>query len=95
MVSSVTITRRGEQRLRNGHPWIYKSDIQTVAAAAGDVVAVVDSRGQRAGHALFSDRSEIALRRSAPLPVNWLAPVLSYGLGGGAALGIVVVLAER
>jgi 23S rRNA (cytosine1962-C5)-methyltransferase len=71
VVSSVTITRRGEQRLRNGHPWIYKSDIQTVAAAAGDVVAVVDSRGQRAGHALFSDRSEIALRmlsRSAEPP---------------------------
>jgi 23S rRNA (cytosine1962-C5)-methyltransferase len=62
VVSSVTITRRGEQRLRNGHPWIYKSDVQTVAAAAGDIVAVVDSRGQRVGHALFSDRSEIALR---------------------------------
>ena len=27
MVASVTITKRGEQRLRNGHPWIYKSDV--------------------------------------------------------------------
>jgi 23S rRNA (cytosine1962-C5)-methyltransferase len=61
-VSSVTITRRGDQRLRNGHPWIYKSDIARVDAAAGDVVAVIDSRGHRAGHALFSDRSEIVLR---------------------------------
>ena len=62
MVSSVTITKRGDQRLRNGHPWIYKSDIGRVEAAGGEIVAVIDSRGQRVGHALFSDRSEIALR---------------------------------
>jgi 23S rRNA (cytosine1962-C5)-methyltransferase len=62
VVSSVTITKRGDQRLRNGHPWIYKSDIGRVEAAGGDIVAVIDSRGQRVGHALFSDRSEIALR---------------------------------
>ena len=58
----VTITKRGDQRLRNGHPWIYKSDIARVEAAAGDTVQVFDSRGRPAGHALFSDRSEIALR---------------------------------
>ena len=62
MVSSVTITKRGDQRLRNGHPWIYKSDIGRIEAAGGEIVAVIDSRGQRVGHALFSDRSEIALR---------------------------------
>jgi 23S rRNA (cytosine1962-C5)-methyltransferase len=62
VVSSVTITKRGDQRLRNRHPWIYKSDIGRVEAAGGEIVAVVDGRGQRVGHALFSDRSEIALR---------------------------------
>jgi 23S rRNA (cytosine1962-C5)-methyltransferase len=61
-VASVTITKRGEQRLHNGHPWIYRSDVARVQAAAGDVVAVVDSRGRHAGFALYSDRSEIALR---------------------------------
>jgi len=61
-VASVSITRRGEQRLRNGHPWIYKSDVVQVDAAGGDTVAVVDSRGQHVGHALYSSRSEIALR---------------------------------
>jgi 23S rRNA (cytosine1962-C5)-methyltransferase len=61
-VASVTITRRGEQRVRNGHPWIYKSDVAAADAAGGDLVAVVDHRGQLAGHALYSDRSEIALR---------------------------------
>ena len=44
MVSTVTITKRGDQRLRNGHPWIYKSDIARVEAAAGDTVQVFDSR---------------------------------------------------
>jgi 23S rRNA (cytosine1962-C5)-methyltransferase len=62
VVATVSITRRGDQRLRNGHPWIYKSDVARVAAAAGDMVQVRDSRGHPAGHALFSDRSEIALR---------------------------------
>jgi 23S rRNA (cytosine1962-C5)-methyltransferase len=70
-VASVTITKRGEQRVRNGHPWIYKSDVVAVNAAGGDLVAVVDHRGQHTGHALYSDRSEIALRmftRAAPPP---------------------------
>ena len=61
-MASVTITKRGEQRVRNGHPWIYKSDVVAVDAAGGDLVAVVDHRGQQTGHALYSDRSEIALR---------------------------------
>ena len=70
-MASVTITKRGEQRVRNGHPWIYKSDVVAVDAAGGDLVAVVDHRGQHTGHALYSDRSEIALRmftRAAPPP---------------------------
>ena len=70
-MASVTITKRGEQRVRNGHPWIYKSDVVAVDAAGGDLVAVVDHRGQQTGHALYSDRSEIALRmftRAAPPP---------------------------
>ena len=33
---------RGEQRVRNGHPWIYKSDVVATDAAGGDLVAVVD-----------------------------------------------------
>jgi 23S rRNA (cytosine1962-C5)-methyltransferase len=70
-VASVTITKRGEQRVRNGHPWIYRSDVVAADAAGGDLVAVVDHRGQHTGHALYSDRSEIALRmfsRAAPPP---------------------------
>ena len=62
MHPSVTITPKGEQRLRSGHPWIYRSDIADVHAEGGDVVAVVGPRQQTLGHALFSDRSQITLR---------------------------------
>ena len=59
---AVTITKRGEERIRQGHPWIYKSDVNKADAEAGDTVRVLDSRGRVVGHALYSNRSEIALR---------------------------------
>ena len=61
----VTISRRGEERARLGHPWIYRSDVEGVEAAAGDLVEVRGSRGRVLGHALFSDRSEITVRMLA------------------------------
>ncbi len=45
-----------------GHPWVYRSDIGDVHAAGGDTVLVRDARGRPVGRALFSDRSQIALR---------------------------------
>ena len=59
---TVTVSRRGEDRLRSGHPWVYKSDVAMVRASGGDVVKVLGSRGRPIGQALYSDRSEIALR---------------------------------
>jgi len=61
-MSTVTITRRGEERLRSGHPWVYRSDVTSVSAAGGDVVRVLGGRDRGLGYALYSDRSEIALR---------------------------------
>jgi 23S rRNA (cytosine1962-C5)-methyltransferase len=61
-MSVVTITHRGEERARSGHPWIYKSDIAKTDAAGGDVVRVLGTRGRTVGQALYSDRSEISLR---------------------------------
>jgi 23S rRNA (cytosine1962-C5)-methyltransferase len=63
---TVTISRRGEDRLRAGHPWIYRSDVTGVDASGGDIVQVVTARGRPGGYAFFSDRSEIALRMIAP-----------------------------
>src|SRR5689334_1343805 len=62
MTSSVTISARGEDRLRGGHPWIYRSDVTEARAEAGDIVAVRNRRGQMLGSALYSDRSQIAIR---------------------------------
>jgi 23S rRNA (cytosine1962-C5)-methyltransferase len=62
VMSTVTIKHRGEERVRSGHPWIYKSDVAKIDARGGDTVRVIGARGRVLGHALFSDRSEIALR---------------------------------
>lgn len=83
---SVTITRRGEDRARAGHPWIYRSDVTAADAAAGDLVRVESERGRPVGHALFSDESEITLRliefgSGAPAPdfiTRRLAAAIAY-----------------
>ena len=62
MAPSVTISARGEQRVRLGHPWIYRADIAAVAADGGDLVQVLGPRQRVLGYALFSDRSQIAIR---------------------------------
>ena len=59
---TVVISTRGEERIRNGHPWIYRSDVAKSDAEGGATVTVASSRGRTVGQALYSDRSEIALR---------------------------------
>ena len=59
---TVVISARGEQRVRSGHPWIYRADVVDVDAAAGDIVQVIGPRQRRIGDALFSDRSQIPIR---------------------------------
>jgi 23S rRNA (cytosine1962-C5)-methyltransferase len=61
--AQVTITRRGAERAREGHLWIYRSDVRDAASAeGGSVVRVRDERGRAVGQAFYSARSEIALR---------------------------------
>jgi 23S rRNA (cytosine1962-C5)-methyltransferase len=60
---TITVTRRGAERARAGHLWIYRSDVLDAARApGGSVVGVRDERGRFVGQALHSDRSEITLR---------------------------------
>ena len=59
---TVAISGRGEERLRSGHLWVYRSDLTSVRANGGDTVRVEGPHGRPLGHALFSDRSQIALR---------------------------------
>ena len=58
----VAISARGEQRVRGGHPWVYRADVVEVDADGGEIVRVVGPRGRPIGQALFSDRSQIAIR---------------------------------
>ena len=67
MIPSVVISARGDERLQAGHPWIYRADLVDVRAEGGDIVAVRGPRGRTVAQALYSSRSQIALR------------VLSYG----------------
>jgi 23S rRNA (cytosine1962-C5)-methyltransferase len=62
MQPSVAVTGRAEERIQAGHLWIYQSDVIDVEAAPGDTVAVLGARGRPIGQALYSDRSQIALR---------------------------------
>ncbi|MBA3711222.1 MAG: class I SAM-dependent rRNA methyltransferase [Pyrinomonadaceae bacterium] len=76
MESDITVTRRGAERARAGHLWIYRSDVREAGQAAGGaVVRVRDERGRFVGRALWSDRSEIALRllttKNEPVDREW------------------------
>jgi 23S rRNA (cytosine1962-C5)-methyltransferase len=63
-VPFAVVTRRAADRLRAGHLWVYRSDVEQLADAvpAGALVTVVDSRRIPLGSALYSAGSEIALR---------------------------------
>jgi 23S rRNA (cytosine1962-C5)-methyltransferase len=62
MSATVVVNQRGAQRAERGHPWIYQSDVVEIRARGGDVVEVWAPRGRKLGEALYSDRSQIALR---------------------------------
>lgn len=61
-MKTVRVNKRGADRIRQGHLWIYQSDLVDVDAEGGSIVSVKDERGNFIGQALFSDRSQIALR---------------------------------
>jgi 23S rRNA (cytosine1962-C5)-methyltransferase len=62
-MSQVKISTRGARRIRQGHLWVYRSDVSDASdAAGGAIVRVVDEAGNSVGQAFYSDRSEIALR---------------------------------
>jgi 23S rRNA (cytosine1962-C5)-methyltransferase len=62
LMSTATVNKRGAKRVRDGHLWIYRSDVVTVDAQGGSVITVNDERGNFIGQALYSDASLIALR---------------------------------
>lgn len=62
-MTHVIVSKRGADRVRHGHLWIYRSDVVDIAGATGgSTVSVHDPRGNFVGQAFFSAASEIALR---------------------------------
>src|SRR5580658_7714326 len=57
-----TISRRAADRLRAGHLWVYRSDIEHLVETEAGLIAVADHRGFPLGTALWSPTSQIALR---------------------------------
>ena len=62
MESTITVSHRGEERIRNGHFWVYRADIAGGGAEPGAVVRVVGPDGRFLARAFLSDRSQIVLR---------------------------------
>lgn len=59
----VKVSRRGANRLTDGHVWVYRSDILAAdGIAPGALIEVVDERGKFLGTALYSSASQIAIR---------------------------------
>jgi 23S rRNA (cytosine1962-C5)-methyltransferase len=59
----VRIRRRGASRIRNGHLWVYRSDIVDAdGVSPGSIVSVRDERDALVGKATYSSLSQIALR---------------------------------
>ncbi|MGD0511955.1 MAG: class I SAM-dependent rRNA methyltransferase [Terriglobales bacterium] len=62
----VKVSRRGANRLEDGHVWVYRSDILDAnGIGPGTLVGVADERGKFLGTALYSSASQIAIRMIA------------------------------
>ena len=90
--STVTVSRKGAERARAGHLWIYRSDLVGAGEgiAAGAAVQVRDERGRFVGCALYSDRSQIALRlltwRETAIDRDWWRARLRESIARRAGL---------
>ncbi len=78
MPPTALVTRRGTDRIRAGHPWIYRSDVARVDAEPGDIVRVLGEHQRPFGWAFFSSTSLITLRMLTSDPAEmdeapWLA----------------------
>jgi len=77
-IASVKVSQRGSDRLKQGHVWVYRSDIvRADDVVPGAMVAVRDERGKLLGTALYSSASQIALRLISRDAVENLPALLS------------------
>ena len=70
---AAAVTRRAADKLRAGHLWVYRSDVESLVPPmgateieGGALVTVMDSRGIPLGTGLYSAASQIAVRMVSP-----------------------------
>ncbi len=72
---TVKVTARGAERWKQGHPWIYRSDVAEEPDKTPGIVPVTDRKGKSLGQALYSPKSEIRLRlltrADEPIDATW------------------------
>ena len=72
---TVKVTARGAERWKQGHPWIYRSDVAEEPDKTPGIVPVTDRKGKFLGQALYSPKSEIRLRLltrgNEPIDAMW------------------------
>jgi 23S rRNA (cytosine1962-C5)-methyltransferase len=77
LLPTVKVSRRGADRLRQGHVWVYRSDVLSAdSIAPGAAIRMADQRGKFLGTALYSSASQIAIRLISRDPVENLEQLL-------------------
>lgn len=60
---SIKISKKGLAWRRNGHPWVYKDDLEKIYPEfSGSIVSVLDNNSKFLGKAFYNENSKIALR---------------------------------
>ncbi|HEX6710308.1 MAG TPA: class I SAM-dependent rRNA methyltransferase [Rubrobacter sp.] len=89
---TAVLKNRGASRVRSGHPWVYRSDVESAEGEAGDVVRVTDRSGNFLGLAFYNPGSEISLRVAAredePIDEDWLRNKLQDAIAYRSSLNI-------
>jgi 23S rRNA (cytosine1962-C5)-methyltransferase len=70
IIPAIKVSPRGASRLKDGHVWVYRSDVvATNDALPGSIVTVTDHRGKPLGTAFYSSTSQIAIRLISHEPI--------------------------
>src|SRR5436309_7154057 len=89
---TVKVSARGVSRLKSGHVWVYRSDINSDdSIPPGALAGVTVERGKFLGTARYSSASQIALRMLSPQPVTDLPALLRQRIEAAIAYRAQVI----
>lgn len=86
ILPKLKVSPRGAARLKQGHVWVYRSDVtSTDSIPPGSLVTVADQRGKLLGAALYSSSSQIAIRMLTHESVTDLPALLRERISAAVA----------